>query len=614
MQDCLIKLNDEFVMPENIRALTADEWEVIIVYISDLLLKHDSISAKINTKEIEKLMESKYSQLVAEKDKQISSHLADLAELRINQKAEIIKTRIEAEENFKMTYLDAKDAIIQNLKDQIIELSQQISSVNGPLQEEISHLKESHDKQLRKLRNQLEEQYRLSMKTSIQEVSESKDSIIQTLKTQLGETAQLQKQVDSYREQINQIQLDTLRTIANEREQLYREHKAELEELRTELQVQQRNQIEELLHQTSDSISRTLEPIRVYYGGTNQEKGDGGEIAIRQVLERSAYYDSAIIEDVSGQAAQGDIYLKLGHMSCLIEVKNKVTLTKDDITKFERDIHSAYKKINCALFVSTRTKQIPGGSRSIMQLTYINGIPVIYVYAPPPSNEIHYALACIERLIQKDETATKANEELVKHFIDYHNDALANQKYFDKKLKDCQREIKEITKHLEKYNTLCDQLSPAYARLCGNEESTDEESSDLEESAEETQPVEELNEDTKMQQLSDCYVRLSLANQTPSIQLLAKSFSVAPRVIESIGFKKIAAYARQSYTDLCINTDRANKVIDFFNTNNRYPNRKELVSLKIIPDHVLRNLAKVTKQIKVAEYIASYVEQLAMQE
>jgi hypothetical protein len=70
-------------------------------------------------------------------------------------------------------------------------------------------------------------------------------------------------------------------------------------------------------------------------------------------------YVDTIVEDVSSQTTHGDMLFRR-HLQRMIEIKNKITLTKDDMTKFTRDTQSITEqnKINCAIFISLQMSTI----------------------------------------------------------------------------------------------------------------------------------------------------------------------------------------------------------------------------------------------------------------
>jgi hypothetical protein len=588
MKDYTIKLGDKFVVPNNIAVITTAEWEIIIKYLSEIFLKHDSVLSKITESEVQLLLEAKYAAEIIAKDERIASQGKELITLKDTHEKQLRKLRVTIEDNIKVSNneailaiktslqstVESKDLIIQNLKEQVTELQQHltqfISTTTEPLQEQINNLqkelsatRETYEKQLKKQRISLEDQTKVSLagaveanKLFLQETVETKDSIIQELKTRSaeqqqqldkctkllndtqlgyvsgineeksklqsalevrhqdeikelknqkvimeehyklnfasvlesknltiqemkGRSVEIQQLLEQYGKQLNELRVATANNLIEEKTKLQSlleskheayihnilsKHQSEIKELNN-LRIKDKIDLQNsAMEQLQNTLLEKLEPITKFYGGTNMEKGNGGEIAIRDILTASSTYNDSIVIDVSNQTATGDIIFNWRKMKCLIEVKNKIKLTKEDIDKFIRDVNQSADKINCAIFVSLQTNQFPGRSREIMQLDYTNGIPIIFTYMPPPSKEIHFAISCLERIIQTYETTNSCQEELRQHFLNYYRDVLASQKYFGKELVKCQREVKTISKQFEYYNTLYEQLTPVHAK------------------------------------------------------------------------------------------------------------------------------------------------------
>ncbi len=651
MKDYIIKLSDKYDVPHNISRVSTEEWEIIISYISDLLLKHDSISSKIASTEIEQMLETKYRHQINTKEEQINLQLQEITNLKDNYEKQLKKQRKAIESDFKVSAADSlqsKEVIIQALKEQVSELQQaltnnmQQTNINQiiPLQEqiatyvnEINNLKDSHNKQLKEqhlsvehLQSQINK-YQQQLNTL--QIQAANNIIEEKAKAVASVEAKYEDKLNNARQQSITEMRDLISKYNSEIKLMHAEHNKQINELRNQADQRTAEQLSSLTAQHNiqfdlqDTILKTLDPVLKFYGGSNNEKGVGGEIAIRDILMSSNTYDEAIVEDVSGLAASGDIIFTWKKMRCLIEVKNKSKLTKDDFDKFKRDVVQSSDKINCAIFISLQTNHFPGRSRELMQLDYVNGIPVIYTYMPPPSKEIHFAIACLERIIQTSDVVNSDQEELQQHFIKYYDNILIYQKFFDQELKKHQREIKAITKHADHFNTLCEQLSPLYVKLstsadavedevAPNPESNSEHNSETNEETEDpdVQNTEVLSDDPdeRLLQLMNEYIKLSLKNKSPSIKLLSQSFNVSETTIEYIGLKNIAANAKQMYMANVISEDKIAKLQAFYVENNRYPNRKELTNTKILPDHILRNISKVTKQKKVVDAITAFLE------
>ena len=241
---------------------------------------------------------------------------------------------------------------------------------------------------------------------------------------------------------------------------------------------------------------------------------------------------------------------------------------------------------------------------------------------PPPSKEIHFAIACLERIIQTYESTNNDQEELRKHFIDYYREMLDNKKHFTQELAKHQKEVKAITKKLEYYNTLCEQLTPAHAKLSRAESDAadavdDTTNSDTASTVHVT--TESLSDDANIQldQLAEKYLSMIKPKITPTVAMLSQAFEISERIIERIGLKNIASRALELCTDRIITDHKIKLFADFHDTNGRYPNRKEMEELKIISGPELRKLSPVYKTVRgnnakalplyIHEYISSKI-------
>lgn len=668
MKEIIIKVSENYHIPSNIINISTDEWELILSSISNLFLKHDSISAKITESDIQRTIDDKYSAQISSLEDKINTQLKEITSIKEDHDKQLKKQRKEIETQFKVSNTasiqsikvslqeisDSKDAIIKSFKNQVTELQQTLAELNNPLHIQINkqtlelkELKDSYENQLKKQRKEIEDQYNASNKLLLQETSESKDLIIQSLKIQINELPQhitkihndqistMQLQINTYHDQLAAQSNKANKQATAAIQQLTAEHKSEITNIHAQyfdqmnkLHDQENKRIADKTASMTDQFNaqvnaqtnlqnillKALEPVTKFYGGTALEKGNGGEVAVREILISSKSYDEAIIEDVSGHAANGDIIFTWKKMRCLIEVKNKSYITKDDIDKFMRDVTQT-NNINCALFISLQSNNLPGKSRELLQLDYINGIPVLYTFMPPPLKEIHFAIACLERIIQTYDSTNNYQEELQQYFIRYYADVLEYQKFFDQEIQKRQKEIKALTKHFDHFDKLCDQLSPIYSRISKvltqdddlDNESTPCNENEIQEPAiEEKDNVLSTNINTQLTQLAQTYIKMSLKHTPPTIKLLSESFNVSDKIVECIGFKNIAAHAKSIYLQQVITTDKAKKITEFNTANGRYPNRKELISNKIFMDQALRSISRVTKQKKVAETIQEF--------
>ncbi len=220
--------------------------------------------------------------------------------------------------------------------------------------------------------------------------------------------------------------------------------KSELLEMRTRFDTMERSMssnrneyatVVDALKRVEDSVS----PLVKHFRGTAEEKGSSGEEAIRNFISDEARYQDGRIIDTSGQGYAGDALFLWKSLRCLIEIKNKLTITADDIKKFERDIEtcSTHGRINCALFISMQTSKLPDKTRQPIQVYIVGNVPTVYVYAPYPYATLHYAFAFLEHMISVSATQNEKEILLLNNFR-------AREKDVDDVLKLCDMSSKRL--------------------------------------------------------------------------------------------------------------------------------------------------------------------------
>lgn len=116
------------------------------------------------------------------------------------------------------------------------------------------------------------------------------------------------------------------------------------------------NEIETLKDQIRDLRLRL--PLKMI---TSTQIGQEGETMVLSVLKK--YMPSWNFEDTAKTTACGDINMSHPQKTytILIEVKNKQTVTKEDMEKFRRDLYAQQQNgVAGGIFVSLRTTNIPG--------------------------------------------------------------------------------------------------------------------------------------------------------------------------------------------------------------------------------------------------------------
>lgn len=110
----------------------------------------------------------------------------------------------------------------------------------------------------------------------------------------------------------------------------------------------------------------------------NVEKGNFGEKFIQTYLYDK--FSNCTIIDTHKTTSSGDMLFKFDKLNTMIESKNVMTIKKDDINKFYKDIkiRTENSEINSALFISLNECNISNNSR-FFNFEIKNKIPIIFI-------------------------------------------------------------------------------------------------------------------------------------------------------------------------------------------------------------------------------------------
>jgi len=180
----------------------------------------------------------------------------------------------------------------------------------------------------------------------------------------------------------------------------------------------------------------------------NTEQGIVGEKIIDDIVNKGLSYDKkATIEDSSQVGGSGDRIIKYeSGDNCMVEVKKKGVITKEDIDQYTTHVKKDFEENKCqmALFVSLETQQIPKiGNSPILHLE--NNIGYIGLHAGLTIDEkklrIESALhEMYERYTNKENKSEINNDNSV-------YEDLLEMKIAKKE--ECENNVKKFTKKLE---------------------------------------------------------------------------------------------------------------------------------------------------------------------
>jgi len=158
-----------------------------------------------------------------------------------------------------------------------------------------------------------------------------------------------------------------------------------------------RSSKESALIEQRDVMLAKLDPLTKLYSLSTLENGQSGEALVENILPQ--IFTACVIENVSHTDHSRDILFNLAEMNirALVEVHNKSTLCLSDVNKFHREIMEQREKINCALFISINTPNIP--TKGNFTVDFHGGKPVIYMHMQS-ADMVKYAIQMLGLIIK----------------------------------------------------------------------------------------------------------------------------------------------------------------------------------------------------------------------
>jgi hypothetical protein len=335
-----------------------------------------------------------------------------LAKIRIEQIQEdsnrFLKIKVEQVEDGYLSRIKSSIENIEQLKKEIRLLQEQNSvkesqylslaeKKNDEIKQLIIELKheresreqllESKNREIVSLTEEIKKDYdhRLEMQEKTQANMHKQMADLMTREKQLLETS-FNKQIEIL-ESKSAAEKATLTQIITSHQETQQSLKQQLRAtaLLYEEQINLSTKSSESKKQTTDMlteikqfISTELKPVNKFLGGTNHEKGILGENFIHDVLLSNKRFVGAEIIEVSHQSDEGDLHFNWDNLKCLIEIKNKKTITPADITKFKSNVSTS--AVNSGLFISLQTSKFGPSIRDSISYDSIDDKPIIFIY------------------------------------------------------------------------------------------------------------------------------------------------------------------------------------------------------------------------------------------
>lgn len=652
MKSYTIQLRDTYEIPEILDEIDEEEWEVILDYVGEIRSRHESLGSNIDMEALKVEVGKRYAEEIAELTKKAETQENEYKALQkrfsavtqgLDEKTgEMLRLqRQKLAEQFQKDIEQERKELTDKASLKVKDLTETIKEMQEGFAEKLRIERESNADIIRDLKKIVEntraeksamfsevssqlsssiEQERKRIEESYRDKLSEKDIIINNIQNTL--TEKFSKDLETYKNQVAELKSNQKKNelIYNK---LVDNYKLQLEVANKTIEDQRSN--ENLLNQVND----TLKPILKFYTGKSEEKGSSGEDLICNFLRSK--YDEAIVSDVSGETASGDLYFKYKHLRCLIEIKNKMNICKSDVDKFIRDmkVSRSSKSVNCGIFVSLQTSQFPDRNSESLQLDFVDELPIVYIYVEQP-NQIQYAILFLEKLISTGTTDSEQTSLLVNYFKDYHNHVKSINSYFEKAVIAKRRELKQLEKQQEIQSKLLEDMDVDYAKISklfnipitingeifpslSESDSDSDENSDANSNSEETEvkfPALDLsNLDECKKTVKDCFIHLSsLSNKDCTLGELCAALNTKTTVINKLGgYTKLINEAKKEYVSAIITPDIAKKIRDFKSKNGKYPLRATIITFGI-SHRGFTKLNKIIRTKKLTEYVCKFAE------
>lgn len=365
---------------------------------------------------------------------------------------------LEAQElnsKLKIAQQEAQSITIQYSK-QVDTLKQEIQTIkiqadvdmNNQLKAQLQQQSQQYDIKIKQLIHDNEKDIAVLRNKYSNEVQLETKRLNQQLMEQVKQNTALNKKIENEREQIYTLTDKIRKDVMTE---LYDRNTLEKELVKNEIKdsyITTINQLENRINEMKNEMKEKEQclfdvgKIVKYYEFENTSvKGAKGEHKVQEIIK--SLYKTSIITDTSGTPHAGDLRLTVDNLNCLIEVKNKKYVSEDDVKKFLSDVDTNKKLINCALFISLESENIP--TKGNFHIEIINTMPVIYIYKYDNSS-ISFAIESLFFFIDKFSKLTKKSlkdEEVSTGIVNI-------IKNTNKTIKKESARINTIIKHLER--------------------------------------------------------------------------------------------------------------------------------------------------------------------
>lgn len=605
MKDIILKVTDGWIEPASLKRLDPSTTEIYLDCIDSLLVDY---SHKISNSDIKKTKDALEVQYKTKIKDIIASHKESINQL--------------------------KNTIEEERKKYITDLNKEIEFIRRTENDRYNRQLESNNKTIESLQYQLNDvllKQQTEQKKFNQQISDVYNNVEQEINNKLKKEY----------EQLYSSKIIEYNTTINHLKEEVKKHEIKLSEIPTITSIIKEESDKQ--RQALSEFDNKLEPLYKLYTGTNEEKGRIAEQTITEYLSNEPRYTDAIINNVSGETAVGDIHMQWNGLKCLIEVKNKKKLTVDDMRKFERDVQntSINSSINCAVFVSLRSNDFPGKTREVIQMDVVNNIPVIYTYITDFSL-LYYSFICLKSVVDNVVDNSNQHNKLVSYYQSYMKKTQHLINYFNKQIKAHETSIRSLKKELFTLTSLNEELVSNIELYSGdsftmldsiddilevsnthddnsnidNKSNHDDDNSDDDVNSDDdtNNDLNLNNKEESINKIVTYFIKHTIKHKThPSSSDILQKFNITTyQLLRKLsGIKDIITRAKKRYLQQTITSDMIKNILLYKTSNNEWPKRPLLIK-KFIPRRLLTKIGYVLKTKKVMETIYEFIENTAV--
>jgi hypothetical protein len=481
----------EYQTTDFVKSCTPEENALLVNYGEGLLKYHNNlVNKKVSDVHIRKLnqtlqnKEQIIDKLKSEQETHQKSAKSDIVNIQqkylqkieqLNREIESIQLKYQVHvKQLKDSALNEKKEITQNFKEHHLL---QTSTMNT-----------LHEKEIDTLRNRTQNETLAERVKFRQEIERLLNELGSLKKERIGVIEIERKRIHDELHGSYQIGIDKqteqVQYFQNEISELKKEHhsaiKIEKERISDDLhqsyqlaikqQADQINYLQTEMKQKEQGLHNLDGIMKYYQSCDNATKGTKGENRVQEIVKE--YYKNCSVHDTSGISHSGDLLLTLENIDlrCLIEVKNKKIITDADINKFIHDISECKNNINCALFISLITDNIPNKGNFYVEIR--NNMPVIYIYLFDPSS-IKFAIETLSFLNLK---FSQVPTEINRHELNTDTIELIYSEYttlqqeagrIDCIIKNVEKQLHQLKLSKKNLNNRVEKISGYYSRHIG---------------------------------------------------------------------------------------------------------------------------------------------------